>query len=261
MKSIQLHIPKPCSENWNAMTEAGNDQRHCASCDRVLTDFTSMSDDELVSFFRHRQGRLCGRFSKAQLDRTLTLLPEEKRTQHWWKAAALVPLALFAGKANAQVNTPLSKTPRTALFEKGDKNNTPPQTQTVSSDTTSYCITGVVLEEASKEPMFGVTVRLYADTGKASIINSSTDMEGRFSITVPENRRQLPLHLRCTSLGFQTFEIYFPAGLSTATTPVQANMKQVETMLLGDIIVMDEPAGANIRKPFWSKIRGVFAIK
>ncbi len=39
---LKLSIPKPCHEDWAAMTP--NEQgRHCAVCAKTVTDFTQMS--------------------------------------------------------------------------------------------------------------------------------------------------------------------------------------------------------------------------
>jgi len=50
-KAIQLNIPKPCHENWNAMSpkEQG---RYCGSCQKTVVDFSVMSDKEIVDYFR-----------------------------------------------------------------------------------------------------------------------------------------------------------------------------------------------------------------
>src|SRR4051812_14945111 len=45
----QLHIPKPCHEDWNAMTPA-TQGRHCASCDKTVVDVTRMRPVEAVRF-------------------------------------------------------------------------------------------------------------------------------------------------------------------------------------------------------------------
>lgn len=76
--------------------------RNCAACDRVLTDFAQMNDDELILFFKQSRGKICGRFRKDQLNRPLTPLPERTTKATWWKAAALVPLTLLSKNSNAQ---------------------------------------------------------------------------------------------------------------------------------------------------------------
>lgn len=72
----ELHVPLPCSEQWNQMSENGNG-RHCARCSETVTDFTDMSIDEIVAFFHaHQQQKICGRFTSEQLN-PQPILPEQ----------------------------------------------------------------------------------------------------------------------------------------------------------------------------------------
>jgi len=41
---MKIHIPEPCSENWDKMTPQGGG-RYCLSCDKVVTDFTNMTTE------------------------------------------------------------------------------------------------------------------------------------------------------------------------------------------------------------------------
>lgn len=101
-KQFTISIPDPCNEDWNKMQVVDSCHRNCAACDRVLTDFAQMNDDELVLFFAQSQGKICGRFRKDQLNRAITPLPEKTTKATWWKAAALLPLTLFSKNSNAQ---------------------------------------------------------------------------------------------------------------------------------------------------------------
>jgi hypothetical protein len=63
----QLHIPKPCHENWEAMTpeEQG---RHCGVCCKVVVDFTDMPTEEVVEYISTRSSqKICGRFRSDQV--------------------------------------------------------------------------------------------------------------------------------------------------------------------------------------------------
>lgn len=67
---IVLTLPQPCSEDWNKMTpeEQG---RYCASCNKIITDFTTFTDKELISFIANAKEKVCGRISPQQLNRPL----------------------------------------------------------------------------------------------------------------------------------------------------------------------------------------------
>lgn len=76
-----LHIPKPCHENWDAMTEADKG-RHCQSCNKIVVDFSVMTDRQVLEHFKTTTGNTCGRFYNDQLQRPLI---EPKPAPTRWK--------------------------------------------------------------------------------------------------------------------------------------------------------------------------------
>ncbi|MCX8019395.1 MAG: hypothetical protein N2747_02740 [Chitinophagaceae bacterium] len=64
---IHLTVPNPCYENWDGMSPVP-EGRFCNRCQRVVIDFTRMTDHELLEYFKTRQKQnLCGRFHSSQL--------------------------------------------------------------------------------------------------------------------------------------------------------------------------------------------------
>ncbi len=71
---ITLTVPKPCHEDWNAMTpgsDAGVTGRFCDSCQHSVADLTRATDAELVALFTSDTRPKCARFDPRQLDRLL----------------------------------------------------------------------------------------------------------------------------------------------------------------------------------------------
>lgn len=67
---MKITIPKPCHENWEAMTP--NEQgRFCSVCSKTVKDFTNASDDEMIRAFSDSSGNICGNFRESQLNREL----------------------------------------------------------------------------------------------------------------------------------------------------------------------------------------------
>ena len=63
-----ISIPKPCHEDWSAMTpkEKG---RFCSSCSKTVVDFTKMRAYEIQDFIsQNKNNRICGHFKQTQLD-------------------------------------------------------------------------------------------------------------------------------------------------------------------------------------------------
>src|ERR1043165_1898261 len=70
-KALYIQIPKPCHENWHNMTpkEQG---RYCGSCEKIVIDFTKMSDKELLNHFTKAADQpVWGRFANDQLNRKI----------------------------------------------------------------------------------------------------------------------------------------------------------------------------------------------
>jgi hypothetical protein len=105
LRQVQFTIPEPCNVPWNGMTPVDKDQRHCSSCDKVVTDFSKMSDDELMLYFHHNNGKICGRLANTQLNRPMVLLPEKTQKAKWWRTLMLIPLTLFGKSAKAQLDS------------------------------------------------------------------------------------------------------------------------------------------------------------
>lgn len=68
---MKITIPKPCHENWDAMTpdEKG---RFCSVCSVSVQDFTNCSDEEIVNEFSQKSGKICGRFSNEQIHKNFS---------------------------------------------------------------------------------------------------------------------------------------------------------------------------------------------
>lgn len=73
---LKITIPKPCHENWNAMSpkEKG---RFCGSCSKTVVDFTKKSPSEIKEYLvEHKSERVCGHFYKKQLDSIVIEIPQ-----------------------------------------------------------------------------------------------------------------------------------------------------------------------------------------
>src|SRR5690242_17957207 len=78
---LQVQIPTPCHESWQAMTpnEKG---RHCMSCQKTVIDFTNMSDRQILEYITKASSNVCGRFSNEQLNKDL-IIPSNKKKFSW----------------------------------------------------------------------------------------------------------------------------------------------------------------------------------
>lgn len=71
---FRLTIPQPCHEQWDEMTPVEKG-RYCKACSKTITDFSGMSDAEVLDRIANRNSEpLCGRFSNDQLNRSLVII-------------------------------------------------------------------------------------------------------------------------------------------------------------------------------------------
>jgi hypothetical protein len=107
-KSIQLSITDPCHENWDSMTVA-EQGRFCASCQKQVVDFTTMSDAQLAAFFKKPStSSVCGRFYDDQLNRDMQTT---KKSIPWIKYffQFALPTFLMSARAVAQGGVSIKK--------------------------------------------------------------------------------------------------------------------------------------------------------
>jgi hypothetical protein len=94
---LQIKIPIPCHEDWNAMKqqEIG---RHCDVCVKTVVDFTSMTDDEVRNYLLQNKGKkLCGRFTSQQVEHFNLQIPASAlhTEMNFMKKFALASLIIF----------------------------------------------------------------------------------------------------------------------------------------------------------------------
>jgi hypothetical protein len=123
-KKLQLTIPKPCHENWEAMTDVQRG-KFCGSCQKQVVDFTNMSDRQLAEFFKKPStGSVCGRFMNDQLEREIEI---PKKRIPWLKYFFTIALpAFFISKASAQSPLKMGKVTRPALRDTTKTITVPP---------------------------------------------------------------------------------------------------------------------------------------
>jgi hypothetical protein len=92
---MQISIPTPCHENWDAMTASTNG-RFCGSCQKEVVDFSAKTDAEILAFFEKYESP-CIRIETHRLDKPLAPLytyPLPRTPYRWYRP--LITAALIA---------------------------------------------------------------------------------------------------------------------------------------------------------------------
>lgn len=185
-QQMKITVPEPCHESWDAMTPSGCG-RFCGSCQKVVVDFTTMTDGQILEVFKKAGSNTpCGHFLETQLNRPL-VAPESQSTWRWLagRAAAIVLLVQSATLAVAQQKKPAKVT------------GTPPKLHhLVTAKKTVHEICGRVVDDRTGQGVEGMTVTIDGTTLQATSMAG-----GIFRIALPDSfyMQQMTLYVKRTA--------------------------------------------------------------
>lgn len=219
--------------------------RHCAACDKVVVDFSRMTDAEVLTWMQRQQsGRTCGRFATQQLNRPLLLPPTPAPRWQKWVAATAAVIGLEVGGAHevqAQRAIPTEQHVITMGMVAVPRRVLP-----LSLNFPPLVIRGIVLDSTTQQPLPGVTV-LIADTN----VGVSTNTDGQFELILPDEFRQANVvKLQFNSIGYLRQEHFI-----NPQTPdsVIVTLAQDTRMLSGELMVV-----GGYESPPWYSPRGLW---
>lgn len=222
-QSFHININEPCHEDWSNMSPV-EQGRFCSSCQKQVIDFTTKSDEEIITFFNNYNGSSCGRFANEQLNRpiqTVELKPASRFIRY--AASLLLPAALFAQKGKAQIG-------KVAVKDTIEHVKLPTEiimgTFMEAPVPKENFVSGKVIDAVTKEPLEGVSV-LIKGTSRGVV----TGADGSFTLATASRKEVL----QYSYIGYEAAEIKL-SKLSTKNEVV-LQMKQVP-MLMGEVIVV-----------------------
>lgn len=228
-KKIQLAIDDPCHESWDNMTQAEKG-RFCASCQKQVIDFTSMTDREIAAFFKKPStGSVCGRFMNDQLNRDLDF---PRKRIPWLKYFFQVAIPAFF--ATTQVDAQEKQKPPTEQCVKGvfeNKRITLGGISRVRPDQVknkTAFIAGQVTD-ANGEPLPNVSIT-HSLTKEGAITNS----DGHFML-MPIVGETKSSKIIASCIGFGTVEMEIVHSAKPAIADIK--MSPVQNFLAGEVVV------------------------
>ena len=227
MKKFELSIPKPCHENWDAMT-ADQQGRFCGACQKTVIDFTGMSDRQIAAFFKKPVGNVCGRFGGDQLNRIIEV-PRKRIPWIKYFFTIALPAFLLSKKAAAQGEVRLkgkvAMCERPALI-RGDTALLPPQKSQVPK-----VIRGSVVDE-SGNPLPGASVFI-----KNTNRGVATDELGKFKVEL-QNKNETELIISYVGFEMRTVNISEKDSISITLNSAM----QGEVVVTLGLVVRKKPA-------------------
>lgn len=231
-KVIKVSIPEPCHEDWSKMsqTEKG---AFCQVCTKEVIDFTNVIDEDIVKHVL-KNDNACGRFSKTQLDRNLTLERSPGQRLAPLAASLLLPLTMMAGTVTTSKQGEIKSSTYTSLGI-GSLHK--------EANRVQITVTGTITDLYG-EPVHKVRVEV-KETGETTL----TDKKGNYSITFLD-KETLTFAVEGHEVSQQTFgnynETFNTIMIAIAQVPMIMGMMIApdviieEEILLGDIITIEE---------------------
>ncbi len=205
--AIQISIPQPCHEDWQALTTVDKG-RFCDSCMKNVIDFTKKTDREILEAYK-KDDKLCGRFKNTQLNREIEVV--EKKSSVW--LATTTAFMTLVGIESLEVMA--QEKPNTEQHE-----NFMLGKMIAPSYSAGKTIKGTVSDNVGPLPGANVVI-------KGTKISTQTDLDGNFSIEAKENEVMVVSFI----------------GLKTIEKKVDENnfykieLKQSENILIGEVYI------------------------
>lgn len=239
--TFSLSIPKPCHEKWSDFIPSDGGG-YCTSCSKVVIDFTTMTDEEILNFIKNKPTHACGRFRSRQLGTyQLTTASCVKPGLKLLRAGIVSLLLVLIGKpTSAQVAaiSPSQVEMRAHDYVLGKVAYHDSEERTT--------ITGIVRDGDMDMAAPGVNVLV-----KGSTRGTTTDIDGRFQISVEEGDV-----LVFSFIGYDTQEYKVPQNFNRMPELV---ITLTSSITMGELAIngiYTEPESA--AKKLWNKVKSLF---
>lgn len=217
---IKVSVPQPCSQSWDSMSPEGAG-RFCGSCNKVVVDFTRLSDNQIVEILSDTSRKYCGHFNTTQLDR---IMVAEKPATYLLPAMVITALLVAGGSVtvvSAATNIPVT-------------------------DTANY-ITGVVADK-SGNPLQGATIMF-----KGTRTGVLADYFGNYKLAIPPELKGKDLTLVFAFIGFKTVEMPVTANYEEGQ-PVKVQLNDQDNRLTGELVIVHKLTRWQKVKRTWKRL-------
>lgn len=228
---LSIRIEKPCHEDWDQMTPTDRG-KFCGSCQKNVTDFSTMTDNEILQFLNEHTGSLCGQLRGSQLNRAIVNTRLSAQSYHLNTIFAALMVAGGAGAMSAQTAPP----PYNPTVIIDEKHPAGPVCIKTTPEAKKHILSAVVVDTISGDRLAFATVTMAGTTCSAQ-----TDEHGKFVMEIPDS-------LFTETITFQVHASgYFRETVTIASKDIAATKKLEvalnEIMMKGEMII-EEP-----RKP------------
>jgi len=241
-KPIQIQIPTPCREDWDAM-ETVEKGRFCSSCQKTVVDFSRFSNSELLHYFNENQGqKVCGRLREDQ--KRVHYPTRVSRPGRWW------PLVLGALVGSVFQGYATEKSDSFHLSQYEIDAHKSAENELLSKDTV-FQIKGQLFDYEDNEPISFASISLLGHS-----FRTSSDFEGKFTLNVPDSLRKDSTQLKISMIGYNS--IFLRLSTLESGPFLRLNLlKNLPIVTMGAICTVENKP----RYPFWHRVTSIFRRK
>lgn len=209
-KYIKIQVQNPCNQLWDEMQPVAGGA-YCSSCKKNVIDFTTMSDTQLMEYFKKYKNDVCGKFYPDQLENVFEI-PSKKIPWLKYFFQISLPALLISYKTNAQRLINKFKEP-VVLTENKNNYSLP----LLNSREVSGKVTGI---NGNAIPYASVMIK---DTNEGT----AADSNGVFSLAVKHPYNMLEI----SAVGFETKLVPVTDSMET----IQLNIALSENINLNSV--------------------------
>lgn len=195
-----LKIDNPCGQDWASMTKTDMG-KFCSHCSKTVIDFTQLNDNEVLQIVKQNSGKLCGHLTQDQLNRALELY-KPTNTSRFHKILAGLLLVGASENLLATDNQKLQNEIVTSIDIKKTNSESVEIKSTPTTDSLKNIVKGMVVDSKTKEPLPFARITI-----KDTKTGTTTDMNGNFSLFIPDSLLTNKIYLIMNCIGYETKEI------------------------------------------------------
>ncbi len=235
-KSIQYTIQNPCDESWNDMTPESSG-RFCASCQKSVVDFTGMSDFSIVNYLEnHKHEKVCGRFTKPQLNRVYSLNQPVFAPTFDLRAVVLgLALTTFCAVHSFGQTEPVQSNAIDTVTNSHPLSITLGWVAPFYDHEKEKTASGTVHNSANNFTLVTVTLK----TAEGTILKTlQPDSKGKFKFDLYWNLK--PASIEISGIGYESQSLYFSSLRSLSN--IQVHLLDEVELIRGEVIQGDVKA-------------------
>ena len=221
MEKINIQISKPCAEDFKTFTK--NDSGgFCNSCKKTVVDFTKMSDQEILNYFKNENNKTCGLFLESQLKNFSNHSLSANSGKSTTFASSIFGLSLVS--ILSFTNAYSQEKTNNATIVKEENIISKKEIDSIDLEK-KITVSGIISDKSGPLPSANVFL-------KNSNIRTQTDVDGKF--TFPKQLKVGDV-LIVSFIGYNNKEIIIKAKNESITLQCDVKLDNCQRIMMGEV--------------------------